>query len=268
MKICSLLPSATEILYALGLGDHVVGVSHACDFPSDAREKPVVSKSIRDVSDLSSQEIDEIIQQARSNNNPVHWIDGDVLSDVSPDLIITQELCEVCAVGSGSVFETAAKVLEYSPEILTVRPASLDDIFNNILRVGDAANVPDMAQSFVGSLKARVERITCGLAEVDFRPRVFCVDWLEPLRNTGQWTPELVELSGGIEGLADKWGISREVSWSEVLEYDPDYIMVMPCAFDMSRTVVEVKDHMSRHNVWNQLRCVDQGGVILFDGQI
>ena len=268
MKICSLLPSATEILYALGLGDHVVGVSHACDFPSDAREKPVVSKSVRDVSDLSSQEIDEIIQQARSNNNPVHWIDGDVLRDVSPDLIITQELCEVCAVGSGSVFETAAKVLEYSPEILTVRPASLDDIFNNILRVGDAANVPDIAQSFVGSLKERVERITFGLAEIDFRPRVFCVDWLEPLRNTGQWTPELVELSGGIEGLADKWGISREVSWSEVLEYDPDYIMVMPCAFDMSRTVVEVKDHMSRHNVWNQLRCVDQGGVILFDGQI
>ena len=268
MKICSLLPSATEILYALGLGDHVVGVSHACDFPSDAREKPAVSKSVRDVSDLSSQEIDEIIQQARSNNNPVHWIDGDVLRDVSPDLIITQELCEVCAVGSGSVFETAAKVLEYSPEILTVRPASLDDIFNNILRVGDAANVPDIAQSFVGSLKERVERITSGLAEIDFRPRVFCVDWLEPLRNTGQWTPELVELSGGIEGLADKWGISREVSWSEVLEYDPDYIMVMPCAFDMSRTVVEVKDHMARHNVWNQLRCVDQGGVILFDGQI
>ena len=149
------------------------GVSHACDFPSDAREKPVVSKSIRDVSDLSSQEIDEIIQQARSNNNPVHWIDGDVLRDVSPDLIITQELCEVCAVGSGSVFETAAKVLEYSPEILTVRPASLDDIFNNILRVGDAANVPDIAQSFVGSLKERVERITSGLAEIDFRPRVF-----------------------------------------------------------------------------------------------
>ena len=136
------------------------------------------------------------------------------------------------------------------------------------MRVGDAANVPDMAQSFVGSLKERVERITSGLSEIDFRPRVFCVDWLEPLRNTGQWTPELVELSGGIEGLADKWGISREVSWSEVLEYDPDYIMVMPCAFDMSRTVVEVKDHMSRHNVWNQLRCVDQGGVILFDGQI
>ncbi len=268
MKICSLLPSATEILYALGLGDQVVGVSHACDFPSDAKTKPVISRSVRNVSNLSSQEIDEIIQQARSNNNPVHWIDGDLLRDVSPDLIITQELCEVCAIGSGSVFETAAKVLDYTPDILTVRPASLDDIFNNILRIGSAANVPDVAYSFVGSLKDRVAKITDDLQGVALRPKVFCIDWLDPLRNTGQWTPELVELSGGIEGLADKWGISREVRWSEVLDYDPDYIMVMPCAFDMSRTVSEIKDHMAKNSVWNQLRCVDTGGVILFDGQI
>ncbi len=268
MRICSLLPSATEILYVLGLGDQVVGVSHACDFPADAKEKPVISKSVRQLATLSSQEIDGIIQQARSNNNPVHWIDGDLLKDVSPDVIITQELCEVCAIGSGSVFETAAKALDYSPEILTVRPASLDDIFNNILRIGDATGVPSIANSVVNALKNRVVKITDALEGRGYTPKVFCIDWLDPLRNTGQWTPELVELAGGIEGLADKWGISREVSWSEVLDYDPDYIMIMPCAFNMERTLTEVKEHMSKNRVWDELRCVAEGGVILFDGQI
>ncbi|HZA22538.1 MAG TPA: ABC transporter substrate-binding protein, partial [Dehalococcoidia bacterium] len=117
MRICSLLPSATEIVYALGLGDQVAGVSHTCDYPPEARTKPVVSQSVRSISHLSSEEIDGIIQQARANNNPVHWINGELLRELRPDLIITQELCEVCAIGSGSVFETAAKVLDYQPNI-------------------------------------------------------------------------------------------------------------------------------------------------------
>ena len=129
MRICSLLPSATEIVYALGLGEQLVGVSHRCDYPDEAKTKPVVASSIRDISHLSSLEIDTIIQQARTTGNPLYWIDGDLLRELQPDLIITQELCEVCAIGSGSVFGTAAKVLDYSLTILTIRPAGLDDIF-------------------------------------------------------------------------------------------------------------------------------------------
>ena len=108
MRICSLLPSATEILYALGLGDHIVGVSHTCDYPQQARDKPVVTRSVRDVKNLNSEEIDSIIQQARRSGNPVHWIDETLLAELRPDLIITQEICEVCAIDSGSVFQTAA----------------------------------------------------------------------------------------------------------------------------------------------------------------
>ncbi|SVD46900.1 uncharacterized protein METZ01_LOCUS399754, partial [marine metagenome] len=206
MRICSLLPSATEILYALGVGDQVVGVSHACDFPLDAKTKPVVSKSVRHLSHLSSREIDDIIQQARIHNNPVHWIDGDLLNQLEPDLIITQELCQVCAVASGSVFETAARSLNYTPEIISIRPASIEDILSNISIIGIAAGVPAEANALVAQLNQRVSVITSALANVDTNPKVFCIDWLDPLRNTGQWTPELVELAGGTEGLAEKWG--------------------------------------------------------------
>jgi iron complex transport system substrate-binding protein len=268
MRICSLLPSATEIVYALGLGDQLVGVSHACDYPPEARAKPVVSQSIRKISHLSSQEIDAIIQQARANNNPLYWINGDLLRELQPDLIITQELCEVCAIGSGSVFETAARVLDYQPAIITIRPASLEDIFQNILRIGRAAQAPERAEALTRSLRQRVMRVQSGLADVRQRPKVFCIDWLEPLRNTGQWTPELVELAGGDEGLAEKWGKSREVSWAEVLDYQPDHIMVMPCAFNLERTIKETRQSLITQPVWDQLEAAQRGQVYLFDGQI
>ena len=268
MRICSLLPSATEIVYALGLGDQLVGVSHTCDYPADARTKPVVSQSVRAISHLSSDEIDAIIQQARANNNPVHWINGDLLWELHPDLVLTQEICEVCAIGSGSVFETAARVLDYQPEILSVRPAGLEDIFQNILRIGTAARVPERAHVLVGSLRQRVEYVRSRLPDVSRPPGVFCIDWLEPLRNTGQWSPELVELAGGREGLATKWGKSREVSWEEVQEYQPDYIMVMPCAFDMERTIQESAKVLLQQPVWPTLKAVQQDRVYLFDGQI
>jgi iron complex transport system substrate-binding protein len=268
MRICSTLPSATEIVYALGLGDQLVGVSHACDYPPEARTKPVVSQSIRKISHLSSEEIDAIIQQARANNNPLYWINGDLLRELRPDLIITQELCEVCAIGSGSVFETAARVLDYRPDIITIRPASLEDIFQNILRIGRAAQAPERAAILVESLRQRVAHVQARLTDIRQRPRVFCIDWLDPLRNTGQWTPELVELAGGNEGLAEKWGKSREVSWAEVLDYQPDYIMVMPCAFGLERTIKETRERLTTQPVWNQLKAVQSRQVYLFDGQI
>lgn len=268
MRICSLLPSATEMVYALGLGDHLVGVSHTCDYPAEARAKPVVSRSVRNLAHLSSQEIDGIIQQARANNNPVHWIDGDLLRELRPDLIITQEICEVCAIGSGSVFETAARFLDYQPVIVTTRPVGLAEIYRNILNIGAAAGVPDRAEALVGQLRSRVERVRAGLSGATERPRVFCIDWLEPLRNTGQWTPELVELAGGCEGLAEKWGKSREIAWEEVLAYQPDYIMVMPCAFDMARTVRESREQLTAQPVWPSLAAVQRDRVYYFDGLI
>ena len=268
MRICSLLPSATEIVYALGLGDQLVGVSHACDYPDDATSKPVVSRSVRQITHLSSEEIDGIVRQARANNNPLYWIDGGLLRELKPDLIITQELCEVCAIDSGSVFETAAKVLDYQPEILTIRPNSVADILQNVRNIAFAAGVAQRGQELAESLQTRIQTVVDGVAEEDSRPRVLCLDWLDPLRNTGQWVPELVELAGGEERLAVAGGLSREITWEEIVDYAPEYLMVMPCAFDPDRVRREAAEKLTRLKDWEKLPAVRMDQVFLFDGRI
>ena len=173
------MPSATEIVYALGLGDQLVGVSHACDYPSDATAKPVVSQSVRQITHLSSEEIDGIVRQARANSNPLYWIDGGLLRELKPDLIITQELCEGCAIDSGSVFETAAKVLDYQPEILTIRPNFVADILQNVRNIATEAGVPKSGADLAESLQRRVHTVVNGVGNHVERPRVLCLDWLD-----------------------------------------------------------------------------------------
>ena len=272
MRICSLLPSATEIVYALGLGDWLVGVSHACDYPDDAGTKPVVSRSVRQITHLPSEEIDGIVRQARANSNPLYWIDGDLLRELKPDLIITQELCEVCAISSGSVFETAAKVLDYQPEILTIRPNRVADILRNVRNIASAAGVAQCGRELSESLQGRIEAVVDGVASITTgvvaRPRVLCLDWLDPLRNTGQWVPELVELAGGEERLAIAGGLSRELTWSEIVDYGPEYLMVMPCAFDPERVRLESAEKLTTLPGWSGLPAVRMNQVFLFDGRI
>ena len=268
MRICSLLPSATEIVFALGLGDDLAGVSYACDYPQEAASRPVVSHSLRNIKHLDSREIDALVQQARANNNPMYWIDEELLARLRPDLIITQELCEVCAIASGSVFETAAKVLDYQPEILTIRPMGLDDILQNVTNVANAAGVPERGLELRQSLEARVERVTDRVRADGKRPRVVCLDWLDPLRNTGQWLPEISEMAGGEEGLAIPRGHSRELSWDEVREYAPEYLMIMPCAFGPERSWQEARDKLTVLPGWEDLPAVRDGRAFVFDGRI
>ncbi len=268
MRICSLLPSATEIVFALGLGDDLAGVSYACDHPEAAASLPVVSHSLRDIKHLDSGEIDALVQQARANRNPMYWIDAELLARLRPDLIITQELCEVCAIASGSVFETAAKALDYQPHILTIRPNGLDDILQNIVNIAEAAGVPERGRELRESLAGRVKRVTGGVPANSARPRVVCLDWLDPLRNTGQWLPELLELAGGEEGLATPGGHSRELAWDEVREYAPEYLMIMPCAFGPERSRQEAQDKLTGLPGWGGLPAVRDGRAIVFDGRI
>lgn len=262
------MPSATEIVYALGLGDQLVGVSHACDYPSDATAKPVVSQSVRQITHLSSEEIDGIVRQARANSNPLYWIDGGLLRELKPDLIITQELCEVCAIDSGSVFETAAKVLDYQPEILTIRPNFVADILQNVRNIATEAGVPKSGADLAESLQRRVQTVVNGVGNHVERPRVLCLDWLDPLRNTGQWVPELVELAGGEERLAVPGGLSRELTWEEIVEYAPEYLMVMPCGYDPDRVRQDAAEKLTYLTGWNELPAVQLDQVFLFDGRI
>lgn len=268
MRICSLLPSATEIVYALDLGDQLVGVSHACDYPDDAATKPVVSQSVRQITHLSSEEIDGIVRQARANSNPLYWIDGDLLRELKPDLIITQELCEVCAIDSGSVFETSAKVLDYQPEILTIRPNFVADILQNVRNIASSAGVFQRGDEVVDLLQGRIQAVVNGVAKEGTRPRVLCLDWLDPLRNTGQWVPELVELAGGAERLAVAGGLSRELTWEEIIVYAPEYLMVMPCGYGPDRVRQDASEKLTHLKGWDELPAVKLGQVFLFDGRI
>ena len=268
MRICSLLPSATEMVFALGLGDNLVGISYACDFPQEASSLPVVSHSLRDIKHLDSGEIDALVQQARANSNPMYWIDEELLARLRPDLIITQELCEVCAIASGSVFETAAKVLDYQPEILTIRPMGVDDILQNISNVANAAGVPERGRELRESLEERIHRVTDVVPSDAPRPRVVCLDWLSPLRNTGQWLPEISEMAGGEEGLAIPRGHSRELAWDEVRDYAPEYLMIMPCAFGPERSRQEAEVKLRKLPGWNELPAVKDGRAYVFDGRI
>ena len=268
MRICSLLPSATEIVCALGLSDNLVGVSHACDYPDGVESRPVVSRSVRAITHLDSGEIDAIIQQSRANGNPLYWIDGPLLRELRPDLIITQELCEVCAISSGSVFETAAKVLDYEPHILTIRPNTLGDILQNVMNIATASGVPERGRQLEHSLSERVGRVTRDVAGLDARPRVLCLDWLDPLRNTGQWLPELVELAGGEERLAVKGGLSRELDWAEIVDYAPEFLMVMPCAFGPERSREEAAAKLSGLEGWQNLPAMRDSHAFVFDGRV
>ena len=268
MRICSLLPSATEIVYALGLGDQLVGVSHACDYPDEAAAKPAVSQSVRQITHLSSEDIDGIVRQARANDNPLYWIDDELLRELQPDLIITQELCEVCAIDSGSVFETAAKVLDYQPEILTIRPNLVADILQNVRNIATAAGVAKSGANLAESLQSRVQNVVDGVGDQGERPRVLCLDWLDPLRNTGQWVPELVELAGGEEGLAVPGGLSRELTWEEIVDYAPEYLMVMPCGYGPDRVRQDAAEKLPNLKGWNDLPAVQMDQVFLLDGRI
>jgi iron complex transport system substrate-binding protein len=268
MRICTFLPSATEIVCALGLSDNLVGVSHACDYPDGVESRPVVSRSVRAITHLDSGEIDAIIQQSRANGNPLYWIDGPLLRELRPDLIITQELCEVCAISSGSVFETAAKVLDYEPHILTIRPNTLGDILQNVMNIATASGVPERGRRLEHSLSERVGRVTRDVAGLDARPRVLCLDWLDPLRNTGQWLPELVELAGGEERLAVKGGLSRELDWAEIVDYAPEFLMVMPCAFGPERSREEAAAKLSGLEGWQNLPAVRDSHAFVFDGRV
>ena len=268
MRICSLLPSATEIVYALGLGDQLVGVSHACDYPEMAINKPVVSRNVRQMIHLTSQEINGIVSQARINKNPLYWIDADLLQELKPDLIITQEICEVCAIDSGSVFETADKVLHYDLDILTIRSNSVADILHNIREISTAAKEVDQGDQLIASLQERIQAVAEMVSYEDARPRVLCLDWLDPLRNTGQWVPELVSIAGGDELLAYAGGVSRELAWDEIVDYEPEYLMVMPCGFDLDRVRQETIKKLTYLDGWKDLLAVRMDQVFLFDGRI
>ena len=195
------MPSGTEIVYALGLGDSLYAVSHECDYPVAALDKPKIVRSRFDADKLSSQEIDRVVTEMYQRGERIYEVDEDVLSDAAPDLVITQELCDVCAVSYEDVRHAASR-LAYPPNVVSLDPTSIGNMLDDIQMVGDLCGVPDAASAFVAELNVRMDVVRTKTSAAVSTPRVACVEWLEPPIVAGHWIPQMVELAGGVDALA------------------------------------------------------------------
>ena len=262
MRICSLLPGATEIAYALGLGEQIVGVTHECDYPPDAQQKPVMVHSAVDAQRMSGSEIDRMVGELLAAGKGLYHIDAAALLAANPDVILTQGLCEVCALDYNEVVKAAAR-LPRQPNIVSLNPHSLSDLLDDILRVGQATERIAAATSLAADLRQRIDSL--GHSEPDNRPRVVCLEWFEPLYTAGHWVPEMVALAGGFDVLGQPGEPSAKIEWRQVIEARPEVILLMPCGFDVRRTVKESTPLRSLPG-WEQIPAVRSGNVYAMNG--
>jgi iron complex transport system substrate-binding protein len=234
MRIVSLLPAATEIVAALGLMDQVVGVSHECDFPEQASQRPRVTQCPVHQADLTSREVDEWVRHALHDNGTIYTIDEPLLRKLQPDVILTQKLCDVCAVGYGTVAKLA-QTFPGPPVVVNLEPTSLADIFNDIRRVADACNVRERAENLLVNLSVRVENVRERAATIPDRPRCFLMEWVDPPFCSGHWGPELVEIAGAQDSLGRKHQPSGQIEWQQVLDARPETLVLALCGYDIDR---------------------------------
>jgi iron complex transport system substrate-binding protein len=233
-RVVSLLPAATEIAAALGLMDHVVGVSHECDFPKQANARPRITHCPVHNAGLASGEVDEWVRRALHDEGTIYTIDEALLRELRPDVILTQKLCDVCAVGYGTVARLA-QTLPGPPEVVNLEPSSLSDIFDDIRCVAEVCGVPDRAREVIGQLSHRIEAVRRRANRVVHRPRCFLMEWVDPPFCSGHWGPELVEIAGGYDPLGRRHQPSAQIEWREVLEAYPEIIVLALCGYDIDR---------------------------------
>src|SRR5437588_7899560 len=243
-RIVSLLPAATEIAAALGLMDEVVGVSHECDFPNEANTRPRVTRlrinamarqaqlSPSNQAGMTSRQVDEWVRRALREQGTIYTIDEPLLRALRPDVILTQKLCDVCAVGYGTVARLA-ETLPGPPRVVNLEPTSLSDIFEDIRHVAQACGVLERAERVIANLSARVEAVRERAAHLADRPRCFLMEWVDPPFCSGHWGPELVEIAGGHDPLGRKHQPSAQIDWEQVLDASPDIIVLALCGYDV-----------------------------------
>ena len=263
MKICSLLPSATEIACVLGLEDDLVAVTHECDYPAAVLDKPRITSSAIDHTGSTSAEIHRHISAAVHGGSSIYHLDRELLERLSPDLVLTQELCDVCAVSYEQV-EKAVRIARSDSAIVSLEPTTLEEILDTILRAGQLTVRQAQAERVVAGLRGRIDRVAAALAAVDARPRVLCMEWLDPVFVGGHWVPGMVEAAGGFDGLGRAGQPSFVVTWQQVEEYAPDVVVLMPCGYHLQ----EVVDEFRRTPLpaeWHRLPAVQTGRVYAVD---
>ena len=266
MRIVSLLPSATEVICSLGLREYLVGVTHECDYPADVVGLPIVTKSIIP-HDASSIEIDQLVRSQLETTTALYSLDVELLEQLQPDIIVTQALCEVCAVSEAEIEETICQ-LSNNPKVLNLEPMCLKDVLDTLLLVGEETGQQDFTDGVIKALNHRIDRVralTENHIEKSAYPKVVFLEWIDPPFNAGHWTPELIEMAGGIDCLGNKHRPSETTLWDDVLEAQPDVMFIACCGFSMERAAKDIPILQSNEG-WKDLPCVKNKRVYLSDG--
>jgi iron complex transport system substrate-binding protein len=248
---------------ALGLTDQVVGITHECDYPPEVQSKTVVVRNALPIESMSQPEIDVAVAQRMRDGLSLYEVDEKLLRELAPDLILTQNLCQVCA-PSGNEVAQVLKVLPKEPEILWLTPKSLDEIFANMRELGAATGREEAAERLIFSGRERLEKIASRTRGLTERPRVFCMEWLDPVYCSGHWMPEMVEISGGVDELGHAGADSVRIPWSDVLEWTPEILIITPCGFNLEK-VIEQTPRLFDYPGWSELPAVRNNQVYAVD---
>jgi iron complex transport system substrate-binding protein len=262
-RIVSFLPSATEMICALGLGDRLFGVTHECDYPPEITGKPIVVRNVLPIESMSQSEIDAAVTQRLRNGLSLYRVDEALMQEIAPDLILTQDLCQVCA-PSGNEVSELLKVLPSKPQILWLTPKSLEQIFDNLRDLGEATGRFQRAETLIAEGRARLEKIEAMTRTASSRPRVFCMEWIDPVYCCGHWVPEMVRIAGGIDKLGREGTDSVRILWTDVLQWRPEVLIVMPCGFGLEKAADQARQ-LSSYPGWADLPAVREGRVYAVD---
>ena len=261
-RIISFLPSATELIYELGAQDRLFGVTHECVYPSDASNKPRVIESVFEPEKMSSQEIDDKICELAETGEDIYKLVTENVSNAKPDLIISQEICEVCSAYTNQV-KIAMDILEKKPEIYSMSPHDIQGILKCVNDIAEKIGEVKKGEEVADSLNTRINKIK--KMPISVRPKVLGVEWIKPFFTAGHWIPEMIECSGGINMITKNGEHSRKMDIAEIENADPDVLILMPCGFDVQRTISEYEKYLRNDTRWNKLRAVREKRIFAVD---
>jgi len=261
-RIVSFLPSATELLYEFGVQDNLYGVTHECKYPQEATSKLKVIDSVINSDELTSKEIDTMTCQLLNDKKDIFVLNEKNLIESNPDLIISQETCEVCAAYTNQV-NKALGILQKKPKLYSMDPHNLSEIINSVTELGKILGNEKRATEITNSLKKRIENIKKIVNNK--KPKVLAIEWIEPFFTAGHWIPEMIQIAGGINMISKIGEHSRRLEFQEVIKSDPDIIIMMPCGFDTKRTILEYNNILKENKTWNSLKAVKNNQIFAVD---
>jgi len=258
-RIVSFLPSATEMACALGLADRLMGITHECDYPPEIAGKPIVVRSVLPTERMSQQDIDAAVTERLRMGLSLYQVDERLMREIGPDLILTQDLCQVCA-PSGNEVSHLLQSLPSKPRALWLTPQSLEQIFENLRELGEATGRLPQAEAVIAEGRTRLQAIAAKTRGIASRPRVFCMEWVDPIYCSGHWVPEMVRIAGGMDEMGREGAYSVRIPWEDVLHWAPEVLVVMPCGFDLTKTVADAQQ-LLEYPGWSELPAVKSGRV-------